>query len=250
MKKAKEQPENGLHLQSSFSDMLAEHPLIHWISDNGRTLSYLLLGSLCFIYFLYHLLGGSTSYPEKDFFQANRDLTNLQSEPNSNERQKALESLTRLLKKHPELQAEYDGIIAQDLLNHGEVQGALPYAQRNLDRVRGDHVTLYINYAKTTLLMGNKSYDDALKQALDLKQQILDYRKETGLATSGQLLYAFNLLRLATLSQQMENKTLELTSWQELQSLDFKILEAIGPVFQEGHLTLQDYIRMRMKALT
>jgi len=244
---------------TGFSDTFADHPLVQWISENGRLLMWILGALIILVFFLYRTLGASSSNAEGDYLYAEKEFIIFQNSVNSKEdtktRQAALDNLTAVLKKHPEIQAKYDGPIAQALINVGDIKEATVFADRTLARTSIENLPLYTDYAKTTLNISNHHYEEAFKQALNLKQQMLDAAapavNKADQKAFGDFLYAFNLLRIAMLSQQIGDKGHELAAWQELQSLNPKTesLEAIKQVFQEGKTSLQDYIQTREKTL-
>jgi hypothetical protein len=264
MKKTHPNQYTGLE-SPGISETFADHPLVKWTSENGRQLLWVFAALLLVVYLLYRMTGSSLSTKD-DYLNAEKQFSIFQNSVNSKEeskeRQAALDLLAALLKKHPEIQAKYDGLIAQSLINIGEVKEATFFADRTLERTKIDNLSFFAEYAKTTLEINHRHENEALKQALNLKQQLLDASAKT---TNNQnyltLLYSFNLLRIAILSQQIGDKGHELAAWQEFKTVNANTngnsltlmtkqsFEAVKKVFQEGKTTLADYITIREAAL-
>jgi hypothetical protein len=173
-----------------------------------------------------------------------------------------LQNINNLLHRHPELQSKYDGPLGQILINLGNITEANPFIDRTLERTKSNSLSFYIDYAKTTQLISEKKYPQALVTANDLKKRLLEDRKlqpQTGkLKNFDDLLFEFNLLRIAVLTGQIGDKADELKAWKEFStsvmlsaSATHKALPALAIMapFIEGKLTLEDYIRHQENAL-
>lgn len=121
-----------------------------------------------------------------------------------------IEDLEKIMQKHPELHARYDGPIAQNFLINQDFSGAEPYIERVLRRVDQPY---YGDYTRMSLLISKGNYQEALEGAYQLKGQMENSLKEEKDIST---LYAFNLLRIATLCQQLNNREGELSAWQEI----------------------------------
>ncbi|MEM7175958.1 MAG: hypothetical protein AAF443_08580 [Chlamydiota bacterium] len=161
-----------------------------------------------------------------------------------------LGELEKIVQRRPELEALYGAKIAQQLFaKEGEARRRF-YAEQSFKRtgLQPD----YKSYAQTTLLIQEKHYEQALQEALGLKeklasdpaflQRIEDHR---GL---GSALIAFNLLRIAMLYQELGDCERELSAWEEFEHCDrnTKVI---------AHFTMQsqsliDYLAMRKQALS
>jgi hypothetical protein len=252
-------------LIASFSDSLADHPAIKWLSENGRTLLWILLACLAFVMLIYRLTGNHKQSTERDYLTAENSFLSFEKQFRSAPGidTSTLNQLTSLLKKHPDLQAKYDGKIAELLLIKGADKEALPFAERTFERVGQDHLSPYIHYAQTTLLVSQKHFAEALQNALNLKTEMLNeasVNPGVSLRSFGDFLYLSNLLRIATLQSQLENREEELKAWNELKQISLqpeKAGYAIDPksvaIFfdqlAEGKVTLLDYIKSRDKSV-
>ncbi|MCE5317403.1 MAG: hypothetical protein LLG04_08570 [Parachlamydia sp.] len=245
MKKKNETLESVLD-KSDLSDTFAEHPIVQWISQNGRSLLWLLLGLVALFLIGYRLLSGYGGSGAKDYFAVDKELgtflTANRSETGAAQAKESLEKLTRLLNNHPDLRAKYEGLIAQELIVRGDATAALPLAERTLARVSKEHIPLYSDYSATTLLIEKGSYPEALNQATALQAK-LNEKDSSGL-------FAANLLRIAMLNQKLGKKEDELKAWQTLNvNLTKEDNDQVVRALSEGRLSILDYIAFREKEL-
>lgn len=245
MKKKLETLESALE-KSDLSDTFAEHPIVQWISQNGRSLLWLLLGLVALFLIGYRLLGGYGSSSAKDYIAVDREmgifLAAERSESGAAQAKESLDKLTLLLNKHPDLRAKYEGQIAQELIVRGDSAAALPLAERTLARVSKEHIPLYSAYSATTLLIEKGSYPEALGQANALQSKVSE-KEDSGLFTA-------NLLRIAMLNQKLGNKNEELKTWQTLkETLKQGDHDQVVTALSEGRVSLLDYIAFREKEL-
>jgi|LakMenE01Jun11ns_1017448.scaffolds.fasta_scaffold9915940_1 hypothetical protein len=258
MSKHKEQP---IAEESHFSDYLAENPTVQWISQNGKMLLWIFLALLAAILLLYRLIWGGSQSTENDYLAANRDFSTFETASDPKTQAEALDQLIGLLKRHPNLQSKFDGLAAQTLLNRDAVTQAIPFAERTLTRVRLNHLPFYHDYASTTLLISEKKYAEALKQAQALQSKLIEGSKEKAESKEfGDVLYVFNLLRVAMLQQQLGNKTEELKTWNEFKQaavlnnekgyfVQPDLFETILNQLQDGKSSIMNYIEAREKLL-
>lgn len=233
MKKKQLALESALE-KSDFSDTLAEHPAVQWISQNGRSLLWLLLGLIALFLIGYRLLGTGGS-KITSYFTADKEMSLFLA--GGSEAKESLEKLSTILSNNPDLQPKYDGRIAQKLMDRGEISASWPFADRTLTRLSQEHLLRFYDYSTTTLLIEKEHFPEALEQALALQQKINENESA---------LYAANLLRIAMLNQKLGNKSEELKTWRTLkQNLkqDSPVLSALS----EGKLSLLDYIAFREK---
>lgn len=166
-----------------------------------------------------------------------------------------LASLQKLMKKHPELHAYYDPQIGQNFLAIHQAEEAAPYIERTLKRTQQP---FYSDYAQTSLKISGGKYAEALKEAYALKENLL---KEESFWRNGKedsSLFAFNLMRIATLCQELGDYQGELAAWKEIKlyggwDKDVSTDEKIGQAgfkqllshFTVQETTLLDYIQAR-----
>lgn len=155
-------------------------------------------------------------------------------------------SLESVVKKHPELQAHYDSMVGQNLLAAHATKEARPYIERTLKRTAQP---LYDQYAQGSLMISERKYEEALKGAQELKGKLQgeDYAS----------LYAFNLMRIAVLSQQLGDQKGELEALREIKRGISNETEVGHAGFQQllSHFTVQetsllDYIQSREEEIS
>jgi len=117
--------------------------------------------------------------------------------------------LHKLLKKHPELHAYYDASIGQNFLALNNVQEATFYVEQTLKRTKQSY---YSDYAQTSLMISRGEYGAALKRAQKLKNMLLE--NENHLINNA--IFAFNLMRIAILCQELGENAEELEAWKEI----------------------------------
>lgn len=149
----------------------------------------------------------------------------------------------------PALQKKYEAAIAQKLLNTDKFNEALAMANHSLKRVQGE-APFHANYAKTSLLIEQGAFQEALEQAVALKEKMgQTFQTEQ---KGGALLYFHNLLRIACLQQELKNRPGEKAAWEELESLlsaKSKSAKMLLGSFSEKRVDLSQYITERKKAL-
>lgn len=220
--------------------------------------SYFIIGLTALIVaavLIYRLGTSSESSSERDFINADRDFKIFinPSTANSEESKKAFEGLNAILIKHPELHAKYDGMIAQTLINRGDLTGAMEFANRAIVRTTAENKPFYTSYAETTILISDHNYSAALSRAQELHQQMLT---DTTKHAYGDTLFAFNLLRIALLQQQLGQKEDEKRTWEDWQrylqgqqsaNISKQAFNAQVDHFQDGDVSILNYIQAREK---
>lgn len=144
----------------------------------------------------------------------------------------------------PSLQKKYEPAIAQKLFSTARVDEALIMAERSLKRVRND-VPFHSDYAATSLVIQRGGFQQALEQAVALKERMKADQK-------GAILYAYNLFRIASLQQELKNRPGEKAGWEELESYladNGKVAEVFMNGFAEEKVLLKEYILERKRAL-
>lgn len=259
-------PEN----QPSWSDTLEEHPVIQWAVANGKTLLYVFLGIVLGSILIFRFVSGGSAVSEADFLNAEKEYLLLaapSAEGNDAGGQAtALNALSRIMAAHPELHAKYDGLVAEILLINGENAKAREYATSAIKRTAPENDPFYTSYAQTTLEIADGKYEEALKAALSLKDQMTtqglalqDTPEKIQFST---LLYSFNLLRIGMLQQQLALHADELKTWDEWKGLmrkseegslpnylDSQLFMSFNHLLSEGNTSFANYIEAREKIL-
>lgn len=165
------------------------------------------------------------------------------------------QSMIEAVRKVPDLQQKYEPVIAQTLINTEKIDEALTLAMQTLDRVKKE-TPFHSDFAQTSLLIERGGYQNALENAVALKE-----RMDSALNVSaflgdrlagGAVLYVHNLVRIACLQQELKNNPGEKAAWEELEKFlgNGSILsEIILGSFSEKQLNLTQYIAERKKQL-
>lgn len=214
--------------------------IVEWLNAYKRMILWGFLALFILIVAAYRWISVQTLNAESDFFTAQSDFS--QFKKKTFEKQNGSEELNQLekvLSSRKELHAKYDGLIAQTLLIGGESEKAIPFAQSNFQRIEQDQVDVYLDYARTTLLIEKGQMQEALNNALLLKEK-LSQSQELNLDT----LQLFNLLRIAILYQQLNEPSQELISWKALQDYPGKGKENFLKEF-----SIEQYLAARLSQL-
>jgi hypothetical protein len=173
--------------------------------------------------------------------------------------------LQKLIQKHPELHAKYDGAIAQKLLSNSEKGLATSYGKATLKRM-GDFSPYYKDFSACSLMIADQKLEEALQSSKALKASMDGddrfWEKKSELIRHGCILYAYNLLRIAMLEKAAGTTKGELEAWVELKknagwydtqptsrTYDPEAYLLIQQNFQNQEISLQDYIKYREEIL-
>ena len=242
MSKQSKQPSVPPFIESEWSD----HPLAEWISNNKQFILWSLAGLFAVLIIAARVLMHSNSNAESDYFKAQIDFNEFQQaaadSSNKFADSNSLKDLETILNRYPELHAKYDAAIAQTLIIENEISKAEPFAKATFQRTKDDSIKNYHEYAATSLLIGTQEYQKALTNTLQL-QEVLQNEVQKGQENT---LYLFNLIRLAMLHQQLDNKQEEAKIWSELQQLASQphVINLLN-LFTQGNATFNQYIQKR-----
>jgi len=239
--------------KEAFSEFSEDNNFVQWLVDNGRNLSFAFLAVIALFVVGYRISFGSMVKSETNYINAENDYQRFNSEKNSETQQKYLSSLNSIMASHPELYAKYDGLIAQKLIADENYTESLPFATRAIDRTKNENAPLYSDYSLTTLLIAETNYQEALKKSLNLKALILkESENETSsIKKTADLLFAFNLLRIGMLQQQLQLEKDELVTWNEWKTakINDETIKKLINNFNVGQISLINYIEAREKIL-
>jgi len=251
----------------------SEHSnLAEWALANGKNIAYILCALLIAVVLLYRFSSTRANETEGDYIKAsNAFIAFSKAHESSNDAgqaaQTSLNELTRLMTKHPELHAQYDGSIAQILLNRSDVPEALKFANATLARTSVNHLENQADFASTTLLIAEQQYKQALEKSLKLQEKLGKQIDESSLNSSpiyGEELFAINLFRIAMLQQKLKNSAAELQTWQLWQqyanlnhnerpqtvNINREIFRSVIQRLSIENISLTDYINQREKSLS
>lgn len=181
----------------------------------------------------------------------------------SPEKIELFESLHDLLQKRPKLQRRYEGLIAQVIIQSRQSKILEPISKMGFQQLQED-TSLYVLYGEASMLIHQKSLSQALEISKRLEKSIsidLDELGENqGLSTIN-LLYGFNLIRIALLQKDLGRAQDELQTWQNVESFlhwgknqlshgQASLTEIIIDNFRDKQVYLPDFIRARKQALS
>lgn len=175
-------------------------------------------------------------------------------------------SLEKPLSRYPELETKFGTQIAQRLLSLGEVKNARRFASAAINRSHDLLSPYYERFSRNTLTITQRQYSLALNEAkslrVDLEQDDAFWESRDKTIRSGSVLYAYNLLRIASLERQLGSKEGELMAWEELvgnagwkdrpgnlKTYDPDAYALLAQNFKQGDVSLLDYIEQRKAEL-
>jgi len=250
------------HLSQLSSEPASE--LIVLFERYGRTILYVIAGLVIAFLIIYRYSSSQQVSAEATYINAETEFAQLQKNAlvaNTPAFDDTLANIKSILSARPELHAKYDALIAQLLLARGNAAQAQQFAEAPLARLNAEKLPFYADFATTTLLIENSHYAEALTSALAVKEAMLkNASTENALQSQAHndFLFAFNLIRIASLQQQLGNKDAEIMAWNEWQSFvnqsptnpyawqaDPQTIATLLQHLQEGKVSLPNYIDMR-----
>jgi len=242
----------------------AKSACIDWISDHSKMvlifLASLLLISFAFFQFTDKMSRNSLS----DFIEAQLAYSSwVSGQANSQELFKKLE---RPLKKNSELQVKFGALVAQRFLTMNDPAQAEPFAKQLWKRTGHLLSSHYIEFSKTSLLISQSKFENALEAARTLRLKMNEDAQfcttQDQLIRSGRLLYAYNLIRIAALEKEAGSFAGELEAWNEFlanagwepttspsKMFDPEAYSIFQKTLRDGKLSFYDYVMERKGAL-
>lgn len=235
-----------------------ENRLIQWLMQYGRYILFALLGLIAAAGILYRWNAKGNQQAEVDFLNAEKYFATFQGSGKAGkeaiplaERDDALQHLRKILQRHPELHAKYDGLIAQTLLVRNDVNGAKEFADLAIARTASENSPFYTDYAQTTLIIASGQYEEALNHSLALDKLMEEGTANSEIQSFGNPLFALNFLRIGILQQQLGLSNEERATWQKWQELkENNALFASWNQIAEGQISLANYIETRLHLLS
>lgn len=224
---------------------------VEWMTTYGKQIIIAFLALFALIFLISRWTSGSTVKAEEDYLTAETQFQAFQkniAKATSASFKEPLDKLQKIINRHPELHAKYDGDITQTLIAYStDIPTAITLGNATLKRTKVNQLPNFNEYAAITLLISQNKFDDALKQTIQLKSKLAEKMSD-----SEQTLSILNLLRYAILLQKTADKQTELATWQEIKNLINSGSPAIKEVlkrFTEGQVSLINYIEAREKIL-
>lgn len=231
-KTSKNSPLDTIQIADSWDNT----PLVEWITSNKQYLIWGVAILFAAMILTYRFLSWNNGSTEEDYYRAQNIFSKFQGDVGDN--QDELNELEAIMRRHPELQAKYDGAMAQTLLIEGNVAQAKAFANMTFNRTRPDHLSSFEDYSKTSLLIGEGNYNEALQQA-----KLLQEKLESEQLTDTHL-YAFNAIRIAYLYKELGLKDEELAAWSAVQKLreNYKSAAEAFALYNSGSTSLNAYV--------
>ena len=244
---------------------LAKAFCAEWISEHSKTILISFLTLLVLSFCLFQLTGKLSSGKKSDYLQVQKAFHAWVSKEGADSQ--LLSNLEKPLKSHPELEAKFGTHIAQRLLGLGDVRKADSYANAALKRAEELTSPYYARFSRNTLVISQGKYTEALEEAKRLKSELEQddafWERRDKFIRSGTILYAYNLVRIASLEGQLGSKEGELKAWEELvrnagwkdrpinlKTYDPEAYALLAQNFTQGDISLLDFIEQRKKELT
>jgi hypothetical protein len=243
---------------------LAKVICAEWITEHSKTILLSCITLIVLAFFLFQLLSKFSIGKKSDYLEVQRAFSAWVSQETQDN--KLLKNLEKPLTRHPELQAKFGNQIAQRLLSFGDINKADIYAKAALVRSQDLTSSYYSRFSRNTLAISQGKYLEALEEAKSLKNDLEKndafWENRDRFAPSGTILYAYNLVRIASLERQLGSKEGELRAWEELvknagwkgQPAEMKMVDPeayalLAQNFTQGDISLLDYIEQRKKEL-
>lgn len=243
---------------------LAKAFCTEWISEHSKSILLSFITLIVLSFFLFQLTGKFSSGSKSDYLQVQKAFHAWISKDSQD--LKLLKNLEKPLKSHPELEAKFGTHIAQRLLSLGEASKAGGYANAALKRSQELTSPYYSRFTRNTLLISQGKYAQALEESkqlkVELEQDHIFWENRDKFIRSGTILYAYNLLRIASLEGQLGFKENELEAWDELlrnagwkerpsnlKTYDPEAYALLAQNFTRGDVSLLDFIEQRKKEL-
>lgn len=186
---------------------------------------------------------------ERDFFK----ISNAFQTWVNNKEDTSFKQVNALLKKHPELFPLYEDKIVQSLVTQSKADAATRTAKHLF--ARANTPSYFDQFSKSTISITNGELDQAVEEALSLKEEMdkncfLDIEQSNHMT-----LYGFNLLRIASLYEMQNKYALEMQTWAEWDAFvakleSKKIKLSLLSEIRDHDITLTDYISFRKSCLT
>jgi len=218
--------------------------------QHGLPILYGIFGLIVFIIAISRVGIMNQTNHERDYINGEHYFSSLKGCDDLNN-DPSFKALEEIIARHPELHAKYDGALAHLLLKSSQEEQARKYLalaqERTLLYRQEEPLTYYDNYTEASLLINDHQYTEALQHASKLHEDTINQDVAS-------TLLAFNVLRIATLCQQLGDDELEQKTWEELKQKaghkeNFSSYHVLFSCLQEGSVSFDNYIQMRLKNL-
>lgn len=142
-----------------------------------------------------------------------------------------LEKLTKMASQYPFLQTQLDTRLAQECLNHKQIESVKTLENR-IEKRLSPHIPFLFEFNKISILIAQESYQEALQRSYALLSKLDPIRLKT--------LYAFELLRIASLEEKIGNDVGFKNAKDQFTAFVSQVDEPLE--FKLGKLSLVDFI--------
>lgn len=204
---------------------------IEWLQDKQRHFFYGVTFVVASFFVAFQLFGKFHKPQKKAALVQNEVFENwlVQGE--------AFDKLEEAIANHPELETKFGAKVADRFIVQNEGDKAEPFAENVFQRIL-KQTPEHALFAKGSLMIAKGELSQALAESNALQERL----------DEDTLLYGFNLVRIASLYRALEMAQEEHEALQKLDTYlqtHEKTKEVLTECFQEGELTLTDYIKER-----
>jgi hypothetical protein len=260
MKKNEIRSPDLIEVKPHITEVLNDHPVVQWIVERQKMLLSTIAAIIVGILILSRFFMGAPGQKEANLITTETEFLNLQRAVLGIDPEISIDDtfakINQLLTQYPELKSKYDAPLAQAFITVKKPNDAQAFAEESLKRTQANNLSLYQDFAQTTLLISQEKFEEALTKAQKLKDTLIQEAPNKELKF-GSTLFAYNLMRIALLNQTLVNKTEELNAWREWNEytqtskngIDSKAFIQITSQLEGGNIRLTDYIAQREREL-
>ena len=242
---------------------LAKMMTAHWFIEHGKQFGYAAAAIIVLMFFLFSWNKRFTGN-RSDYLKMQTAFSTWASQDKHD--LALFKEVSEPLDRHPELAAKFGTLIAQRLLVLGEAKLAQEYGQAALKRTKALLCPYHALFSQNTLLISQGRLKEALEAAHGLKRQMASdeamWKDKNHALAAGRALFAYNLLRIASLEREAGSFEGEKAAWDEVlcnagwdskvgqsSTYDPEAFKILSDNFQSGDVSLLDYINQRKKEL-
>lgn len=221
-----------------------------FISKHWPKLAALFLALIATIFICQQFASKKSVESKRDFITLQKTYDSYQSGtiPSVDD----LNTIVKIVAKHPELHPKYDGLLAQCFIYQDNIAQAMTFASSSMERIEKNNPSPYLQFSEATLAIA----DHQLTVAFEKSQQ-LDHFLNIDQSKPYSFLQLANLIRIAMLSQHLNLVQPEIAAWEKIRFISSEtalcsqeIFERMNTLFKDGQVSLTDYMLMRMQELT
>lgn len=210
--------------------IMLENRFMHFCKRNVWNLLAAVFCLSALVYFVDQHFSHSTKATAKDFIAAKALFERISARECLSK--ESLESACTLINKHPELAAQYQGVLSLALAQGGFIAASEDYAKSHMERIVSLSSPFHKEFTATGFLIAQNQYDEALQKALALEENLQN-------EPSYPRLRVFNLMRIAFLAHETKKNECSKKAFEVVSTSPFS--SDIQSFFSEGSFTLNDF---------